>query len=250
MPGVIILPMRINRYLARAGVASRRGAEILIADGLVEVNGEPVISFGLRINAGDTVTVKGIPVKISETRPVYLLLHKPVGCITTMHDPRGRPTVKDYLKGVERRVFPVGRLDKDVSGVLLFTDDGELANRLMHPRYEVDKTYRVLVEGTPAADVIKKLRNGVELEEGRTSPARVELKEPGHNAVPPVSALEITIHQGWKRQVKRMFEAVGHRVVKLERIRFAFLAAGSLQPGQFRYLNEDEIFRLKQLADC
>jgi len=237
--------LRLSKYLSRAGVASRRKAEELIRAGMVEVNGEVAYLPQTRVNPGDIVEVSGRPV-LPPSRYLYILLHKPRGYVTTMHDPGGRPAVGDILPNLPVRVYPVGRLDKDVSGVLLFTNDGELAYRLAHPSYEVPKTYRVEVAGLPAHTVLQHLRRGVILEEGKTAPAqirKVKMINSGGNAL-----LDVTLHQGWKRQVKRMFQAVGHPVRKMQRIRFAFLEVEGLAPGSYRYLHKIEIEGLQKLV--
>jgi 23S rRNA pseudouridine2605 synthase len=226
--------MRLNAYLARAGVASRRGAEDLIRAGRVRVNGE-VAGLATFVEPRDTVEVDGSPI---EPEPLtYVLLHKPAGVVTTARDPQGRPTVVD-LVGHERRVVPVGRLDADTTGALLLTNDGPLAHRLMHPRYEVDKVYEAEVEGEPSDEALVQLAQGVELEDGMTSPAKVDRLGP--------SRVELTIHEGRKHQVKRMLEAVGHPVGRLHRSRYASLTLDSLAPGEWRELTPDEVANLKE----
>jgi 23S rRNA pseudouridine2605 synthase len=225
--------MRLNAYLARAGVASRRGAEELIRAGRVRVNGE-VAGLATFVEARDTVEVDGSPI---EPEPLtYVLLHKPPGVVTTARDPQGRPTVVG-LVGHENRVVPVGRLDADTTGALLLTNDGPLAHRLMHPRYEVDKVYEAEVEGEPSDEALAQLAEGVELEDGKTSPAKVDRLSP--------SRIELTIHEGRKHQVKRMLQAVGHPVRHLHRSRYAALALDGLAPGEWRELTSEEIKRLR-----
>jgi 23S rRNA pseudouridine2605 synthase len=224
--------VRLNAYLARAGVASRRGAEELIRSGRVRVNGE-VAGLATFVEARDSVEVDGALV---EPEPLtYVLLHKPAGVVTTARDPQGRPTVVGIV-GHERRVVPVGRLDADTTGALLLTNDGPLAHRLMHPRYEVDKVYEAEVEGEPAEDALRRLRAGVELEDGVTAPAEARLVGP--------SLVELTIHEGKKHQVKRMLEAVGHPVKHLRRKAYAGLNLDGLEPGEWRELSADEVKRL------
>jgi len=225
--------VRLNAYLARAGIASRRGAEELIRAGRVTVNGE-VVGLATFVEGGDRVEVDGE--EVEPERLTYVLLHKPAGVVTTASDPHGRPTVVG-LVGHERRVVPVGRLDADTTGVLLLTNDGPLAHRLMHPRYEVDKVYVVDVEGEPEEDALSRLAEGVELEDGVTAPARVRRLAP--------SRLEVTIHQGRKHQVKRMLAAVGHPVTRLHRSSYAGLTADGLEPGEWRELSADELVRLR-----
>jgi 23S rRNA pseudouridine2605 synthase len=225
--------MRLNAYLARAGVASRRGAEDLIRAGRVRVNGE-VAGLVTFVEPRDIVEVDGSPI---EPEPLtYVLLHKPPGVVTTARDPQGRPTVVG-LVGHERRVVPVGRLDADTTGALLLTNDGPLAHRLMHPRYEVDKVYEAEVEGEPGDEALAQLAEGVELDDGRTAPARVRRLGP--------SLVELTIHEGRKHQVKRMLGAVGHPVSRLHRNRYAGLTLDGLAPGEWRELTSDEVKRLR-----
>lgn len=237
--------MRLAKYLASAGVASRRRAEIMIREGLVKVNGRTVIVPQTLVSPDDKILVgeSKIELPLSFT---YILLHKPPGYLTTMKDQRGRPTVNELLDGLKVRVYPVGRLDRDVSGVLLFTNDGELAHRLAHPRYGVRKTYRVKVRGILSRADRRSLREGIMLEEGRTAPAGVSgvHLDKGSNC----SIFELTLVQGWKRQVKRMCRAIAHPVISLERICFAFLGTGKLPPGGYRHLNASEVARLRKLA--
>jgi 23S rRNA pseudouridine2605 synthase len=224
--------MRLNAYLARAGVASRRGAEELILAGRVRVNGE-VAGLVTFVEARDSVEVDGA--RVQPEPLTYVLLHKPAGVVTTARDPQGRPTVVG-LVGHERRVVPVGRLDADTTGALLLTNDGPLAHRLMHPRYEVDKVYEAEVEGEPKDDALQTLRSGVELEDGVTAPAEARLFGP--------SLVALTIHEGRKHQVKRMLEAVGHPVKRLHRNAYAGLTLQGLEPGEWRELSGDEVKRL------
>lgn len=234
--------MRLQKFLAHAGVASRRAAEDLIVRGKVRVNGKTVRELGTIVSTDDRVDVSGTPVAV-HTELAYLVMHKPVNVMTTMRDPQGRRTVADLLpKGVPR-VVPVGRLDYETSGVLLFTNDGELANVLTHPRFGVDKTYRVVVNGRLMPDEIQRLQNGVLLEEFRASGARVKVVATRRES----SILDITIHEGKNRQVRRMFEAVGHPVVALARLRFGPLKLGDLPPGQTRPLTEKELATLRNL---
>ena len=225
--------MRLNAYLARAGVASRRGAEELIRSGRVRVNGE-VAGLVTFVEPRDTVEVDGSPI---EPEPLtYVLLHKPAGVVTTARDPQGRPTVVSLVKH-QRRVVPVGRLDADTTGALLLTNDGPLAHRLMHPRHEVDKVYEAEVEGEPADETLGLLTDGIELDDGRTAPARVRRLAP--------SLVELTIHEGRKHQVKRMLQAVGHRVRRLHRKAYAGLTLDGLAPGEWRELTPEEVANLR-----
>lgn len=225
--------MRLNAYLARSGVASRRGAEELIRAGRVRVNGQ-VAGLATVVGARDRVELDGRRI---EPEPLtYVLLHKPAGVVTTARDPHGRPTVVD-LVGHDRRVVPVGRLDADTTGALLLTNDGPLAHRLMHPRYEVDKVYEVEVEGELSDEALRRLAEGVDLEDGRTAPARVRRLG--------ASRLELTLHEGRKHQVKRMCEAVGHPVRRLHRSRYAGLTLAGLAPGASRGLTREEVEALR-----
>ncbi|MGN6380304.1 MAG: pseudouridine synthase [Gaiellales bacterium] len=224
---------RLNQYLASTGVASRRASEQLIRDGRVTVNGE-VAGLAVRVGPGDEVCLDGRPLQVETTR--VLLLHKPAGVITTARDTHGRRTVVDLVPG-DVRLFPVGRLDRDTTGALLLTNDGGLAHRLMHPRHGVPKTYLAEVRGRPPADALDRLRRGVELEDGMTAPAEVELDGP--------SRLRITIHEGRNRQVRRMCEAVGHPVLRLHRACYATLGVDDLDPGEWRTLTDRELERLR-----
>lgn len=226
-------PVRLNAFLARAGIASRRGAEELIRAGRVTVNGEEA-GLVTVVERGDRVEVDGRAV---EPEPLtYVLLHKPAGVVTTARDPEGRPTVVG-LVGHERRVVPVGRLDADTTGALLLTNDGPLAHRLMHPRYEVDKVYEAEVKGEVSEDELASLAAGVDLEDGRTAPAEARLLAP--------SFVELTIHEGRKHQVKRMLAAVGHPVLRLHRRSYAGLRLEGLEPGEWRELRPEEIAALR-----
>jgi pseudouridine synthase len=228
--------MRLNAYLARAGVASRRGADELIRAGRVTVNGE-VAGLATFVQSRDLVALDGERVRLEPL--TYVLLHKPRGVVTTAKDPQGRPTVVG-LVGHERRVVPVGRLDADTTGALLLTNDGPLAHRLMHPRYEVDKVYEADVEGQPSDEAIERLATGVELDDGPTAPARVRRLGP--------SRLELVLHEGRKRQVRRMCEAVGHPVTRLHRPVYAGLTVEGLAPGEWRELEPGEVDPLRSLS--
>jgi 23S rRNA pseudouridine2605 synthase len=228
--------VRLNAYLARAGISSRRGADELIKAGRVHVNGEPG-ELNTFVAAADTVEVDGRAV--GKQRLAHLLLNKPSGVVTTVRDPRGRPTVV-ALVPAEPRVVPVGRLDADTTGALLLTNDGPLAHRLAHPRYEVDKVYEVEVEGDPSDEALRRLREGVDLDDGRTAPARVRRRGKGR--------VELTIHEGRKHEVKRMLEAVGHPVRRLHRSRYAGLDVRGLAPGESRELTRDEVAALRKLV--
>jgi len=225
----------LNAYLARAGVASRRKADELIKAGRVTVNGEPG-QLNTFVAARDRVEVDGK--RVAKQRLAYVLLHKPAGVVTTASDPYGRRTVVD-LVNLPERVVPVGRLDADTTGALLLTNDGELAHRLAHPRYGVEKTYVVDVEGTPSDVALRALAEDVELDDGRTAPAHAWLVGP--------SRVELTVHEGRKHQVKRMLEAVGHPVARLHRSAYAGLTLEGLEPGRWRELEPSETARLRSL---
>ena len=232
--------VRLNAYLARAGVASRRGADELIRAGRVRVNGAAA-ELGTFVEQGDVVEVDGRPVAPEPL--AYVLLHKPAGVVTTARDPHGRPTVVG-LVGHERRVVPVGRLDADTTGALLLTNDGELAHRLAHPRYGVEKVYEAQVEGVPHERALRCLADGVELEDGRTAPARVRLLARGSGE----ATVELVLHEGRKHQVKRMCAAVGHPVRRLHRSRYADLTLDGLAPGEWRPLSRGEVAELRRTA--
>jgi 23S rRNA pseudouridine2605 synthase len=221
--------VRLNAYLARAGVASRRGSEELIRAGRVRVNGE-VAGLATFVEAGDRVELDGV--ELAPEPLAHILLHKPAGVVTTARDPHGRPTVVG-LVGHPRRVVPVGRLDVGTTGALVLTNDGPLAHRLAHPRYEVDKVYEAEVEGEPDDEALRRLAEGVDLDDGRTAPARVRRLGP--------SRLELTLHEGRKHQVKRMCEAVGHPVRRLHRREYAGLTLEGLAPGEWRELTDAEV---------
>ena len=226
--------MRLNAYLARAGVASRRTADELVRAGRVRVNGDRG-ELNTVVGARDVVEVDGERVRLQ--RLAHLLLHKPPGVVTTARDPHGRRTVVDLVLS-EPRVVPVGRLDVDTTGALLLTNDGDLAHRLAHPRYGVPKVYEAEVEGSPSRDELARLRDGIELEDGPTAPATVRLLGP--------TLIELTLHEGRKHQVKRMCEAVGHPVLRLHRARYAGLGLDGLGPGEWRELTADEVSALRR----
>jgi len=227
--------MRLNAYLARAGVASRRGSDELIKAGRVRVNDLPG-ELNTYVHAGDRVEVDGEHVTAQSLR--YVLLHKPAGTVTTARDPQSRPTVVELVEEIPERVVPVGRLDADTTGALLLTNDGPLAHRLAHPRYGVDKVYEVDIEGEPDDATLEQLAAGVELDEGRTAPAQVRRLEPAR--------IELTLHEGRKHQVKRMLAAVGHPVTRLHRSRYAGLTLEGLEPGRWRELEPSEVERLRR----
>ena len=233
---------RLQKLISQAGIASRRAAEELILNGRVTVNGTVVTELGSKADpAMDNIAVDGKPLQFS-AKHLYILLNKPTGYITALKDSQGRPLVTDLLTGVEERVYPVGRLDYNTEGLLLLTNDGEWANRLMHPRHEVEKEYHVRVRGKVMDQQLKRMAGGVELEEGVTAPATVRLvKSSDLN-----DWISVTIHEGRNRQVRRMCEAVSLSVVRLRRVRYGSLEIGALKPGEFRYLTEAEVKGLLQ----
>ena len=237
---------RLQKYLARAGVASRRHAEELIAAGLVTVNGEVVREQGVRVRPGrDEVRLRGELIQAPGDAHLYLMMNKPIHTMTTTDDPEGRRTVLDLLpaKWASRRVYPVGRLDWDSEGLLLLTDDGELTLRLTHPRYALPKEYIALVEGEPEPAALRRMERGLPLEgETRpTAPARVRpLRVEGGN-----TWISVEIHEGRNRQVRRMFEAIGHPALRLRRVRVGPLSLGGLEPGATRELRPDEVAALR-----
>jgi len=235
--------MRLQKYLASCGVASRRHAEQMIADGLIQVNGQTITEMGFQVTEEDEVRVRGEIVKPEEQKH-YLLYHKPMGEATTVSDDKGRETVMDHFRDYPVRLYPIGRLDYDSEGLLLLTNDGDLAAKLTHPRHEVDKTYLARVTGKVSAEAVHRLRAGVMLEDGfRTSPAKVQVIREEAFA----SAVLITIHEGHNRQVRRMMEAVGHRVLLLRRVRFGPIDIKGVAKGTWRELTEEEIKALKAL---
>ncbi len=233
--------MRLQKFLARAGVASRRSSEKLITAGRVRVNGAVVTELGTKVDpACDEVLLDGAPVGLPESSHT-LMLNKPAGYLTTMSDPQGRPCVADLVPVAEYPgLYPIGRLDFDTTGLLLFSTDGELGHALLHPSHHVSKTYRAKVEGLPKKADLERLAGGVRLEDGMTAPAEVALIDAGKEA----SVIELTIHEGRKRQVKRMCEAVGHPVLELHRLSFGPLALGSLGVGCYRELAPEELAAL------
>jgi 23S rRNA pseudouridine2605 synthase len=230
--------MRLAKHLAHAGVASRRAAEALVFDGRVTVDGEVVTDPARDVSGAEAIAFDGEPVRAGGTRVVYAV-HKPAGVVSTARDTHGRRTVVDLVPSGQR-LYPVGRLDADTTGLILLTNDGDLAYALTHPSFEVPRTYRARVERRPDERALRALRDGVELEEGRTAPARV--RRVGAHEV------ELTIHEGRKRQVKRMLAAVGHPVVALQRVAFGPLRLGELGPGKHRRLSAAEVERLRKVA--
>ncbi len=237
--------MRLAKYLARSGLASRRRAEEMIAEGRVCINGIVIGKPQTLVQYNDLVTVDGKPVAGFEQK-IYILLHKPAGYISTVRDTHNRPTVMDLVKEEEKRLYPVGRLDADTSGVLLMTNDGELSHRLTHPSFVVEKKYLVRVSGIPGEKTLNNLRRGVLIEGRKTAPAKVKLA--GNFLKNNESLLEITLIEGKKRQVKKMCEAINHPVVNLHRQEFAGLKAESVREGAYRHLASREIKALYRLV--
>jgi 23S rRNA pseudouridine2605 synthase len=230
--------MRLAKYLAHAGVASRRASEQLIFAGRVRVGDEVVRDPARDVDGSVPVTVDGRAVRVSTGQKAVYAVHKPRGVVSTARDPQGRPTIVSLVPSA-RRLYPVGRLDADTTGLILLTDDGELAHRLTHPSFEVPRTYHAKVRHPPVREeALQRLRAGVELDDGRTAPARAKRLAPDR--------LEITIHEGRKRQVRRMCEAVGHPVIALERVRFGPLWLGKLEEGQHRRLTAPEVEKLRK----
>ncbi len=236
--------IRLQKVIARAGLASRRAAEEMIRQGRVAVNGEVITELGVRVDPRrDEVRVDAQPLPFAEEK-AYVLLYKPRQCVTTLKDPQGRRTVADFMTSDKMRLFPVGRLDYDAEGLLLLTNDGPLAHRLQHPRYGVHKTYEIKVKGQPDERALHRLRSGILLKEGVTARTEVTVLR----VLPTATWLQIVLHQGWYRQLKRMGEAVGHRVLKIKRTGYGFLQVGKLTPGASRPLSAEEVRRFYELV--
>jgi 23S rRNA pseudouridine2605 synthase len=236
----IFMEQRLQKILAQMGIVSRRKAEDLILEGRVTVNGR-IATIGMKADlTRDHIKVNGKLLTRPEPK-VYLIFNKPRDVVTSLYDPEGRPTVKDFLKGVKYRVFPVGRLDYDSEGLLLLTNDGDFAHAVLHPSKKIPKTYLVKVKGFLEEDEIEKLRTGIKLADGMTAPAKVKRVRKTENN----SWIEMTIYEGKKRQIRRMLEKIGHEVLKLRRIRIDRLEMGNLKPGAYRYLTPEEINRIK-----
>ncbi|CAK8725713.1 Pseudouridine synthase [Candidatus Electrothrix aarhusensis] len=230
---------RIQKIIAHAGICSRRKAEEYIAQGRVKVDGKPVTQPGLKVDPEQVViTVDGKPLK--EEKKIYILLHKPRGYVTTMSDPQGRPIVTDLLQEIQERLFPVGRLDLDSEGALLLTNDGALANQVLHPRFEVNKTYEATVRDLPKKSDLQRLEQGIVLDGKKTWPAQLRILKKKKD----VTVIEIIIHEGKKRQVRKMFQAVGHPVIRLKRTAYGRLQLKNLQEGRYRFLDEIDVKKL------
>ena len=235
--------MRLAKYLAQAGIASRRQAEDLIRAGRIKLNSQVATDLASQVDPqNDRVEFDGVVV--SPEQPVYILLNKPPGFLSTVADSRGRPTVVQLVPNIKQRVFPVGRLDQDTAGLLLLSNDGAFTNLMIHPRYKIDKKYEAVIRGEISSAEIGMLRDGICLDDGRTAPAKVRLIRSGTKE----SVIELVIHEGRKRQVKRMLAAVGHPVIKLTRTGLAFLDLAGVKVGQYRYLRQEEVDKLIDLA--
>lgn len=237
------MKIRLQKFLAYAGIASRRASEKLILDGRVQVNGRVVRELGIKIDSDvDEVKLDGKICHI-KNRYIYIIMNKPKGIITTVKDPFGRPTVTDVLVGLKERVYPVGRLDKDTEGLLILTNDGEVTYKLTHPRHEIEKTYIAFVKGKVNKQQMHLLEKGIRLEDGITAPAKVRII----NSNQEHTVIEIKIHEGRKRQIRRMCEAIGHPVTYLKRTQIGMLSLNGLKPGQWRYMTAKEVEYVKNL---
>ncbi len=236
------MQIRLNKFLSQAGVASRREADSMIAEGKIKVNSQVIRELGSKIDPiKDRIEVEGKRVTRSENL-VYLILNKPQGFLVTLKDPFGRPTIMQLLPALRERIFPIGRLDYDSCGLLILTNDGELAFRLAHPRFEVRKTYLVKVKGEPGASALSSLEKGIYIKGKKTAPAEIVRIAGG----PGNTALKVEIYEGRKREVKRMFEAIGHKVFHLQRVGFGGLKLGNLKEGKWRFLTPEEVDLLKK----
>lgn len=236
---------RLQKRIASSGYTSRRKAETLITDGKVKVNGQVVTELGTKVSSSDTVEVEGI--KLEQEDKLYILFNKPSQVITSVSDDRGRKVVTDYFKDIETRIYPVGRLDYDTSGVLLLTNDGEFTNLMTHPRYHIKKKYVAKLKGYLMREEVKALEKGIELEDGFTQPAQVKVKNQDKDK--NTTLVEITISEGRNRQVRRMFEHFGHQVSKLTRIQFGPLDLKGLNAGEGRVLTPHEVKTIRHLAE-
>ncbi|MHA8137927.1 pseudouridine synthase [Lactobacillaceae bacterium Scapto_B20] len=238
---------RLQKVMAKAGVASRRKSEAIIAAGRVKINGQVVTELGTKVKASDEVKVDEVP--ISREQPVYYLLYKPRQVISTVDDEKDRKTVMDYFPEVSERIYPVGRLDYDTAGLLLMTNDGDLDNRLTHPKYEINKVYVAKVTGMPSNEELKRLRLGVVIDGKKTAPAKTKVLETPNNYQVKNAVIQLTIHEGRNHEVKKMFEAIGHPVKKLSRVQYGFLTLGNLKPGEYRPLKKVEVDRLREITN-
>ncbi len=235
--------VRLQKFLAECGIASRRKSEEYIADGLIKVNGEIVTEPGIKIDpAVDKVEFREFKLDLKPEKKVYIMLNKPVGYVTSVKDEKGRSTVMDLLKGVDERIVPVGRLDMYTSGLLLFSNDGDFINKITHPSHETTKTYVVKTRGVPTEKDLEKLRNGVKIDDYTTSPAKVELLLKDNTN--DIARLKVEIHEGRNRQVRKMVEAIGLSTIALRREAVGTLTLDGLEKGEWRYLTEEEVKEL------
>jgi len=233
--------MRLQKYLAQVGIASRRKAEELIRDGMVKVNGNMIIEMGYKVTDRDIIEVNGKIIANTEKK-VYILLNKPVGYISTAKDQFGRPSVVELIKGVKERIYPVGRLDYDTSGLIILTNDGEFTYKMTHPKHEIKKVYMAMIQGIPSQEEMKAFENGLKIEDYITAKANIKIiKNEGDK-----SLVEITIHEGKNRQVRKMCDAIGHPVIKLKRTAIGPLTLGDLMEGHWRTLSIKEIDTFKK----
>ncbi len=235
---------RLQKVIARAGIASRRKSEELIKEGKVKVNGKVVTELGVKVGASDKVEVNEIQIEREEL--AYFLLYKPRGVISSVNDEKGRKVVSDFFPDIQIRIYPVGRLDYDTSGLMIVTNDGEFANLLMHPSSEIEKVYVAKIKGIPTKENLRKLERGIHLEDGKTAPAKVKLLSADRKK--QTAIIEMTIHEGRNRQVRRMFETIGHQVMKLKRERYGCLTLTGLNAGEARELTPHEVKQLRALA--
>ncbi len=232
---------RLQKIIARSGIASRRAAERMIQEGRVSVNQRSVTALGTKADERkDEIRIDGKLIAVNPLH-IYLMLHKPRGFVTTLKDPQGRPIVTDLIKGIQERVFPVGRLDYDSEGLLLLTNDGEFAYKVQHPKFEISKTYMVKIKGTLSGEEMKTLKEGVQLQDGLVKPLRIGMEKKNKKN----SWIEMTISEGRNRVVRRFFESIERPVIRLVRIAISAVELGTLRPGEFRYLSEKEIKRLR-----
>lgn len=232
--------MRLQKFLAHAGIASRRAAEEIIKQGRVTLNGSKVTEMGTIVSDIDKITVDGKEISLNKNQKTYIMLNKPVGYVSTAKDQFGRPTVLDLVKDLNVRLYPVGRLDYDTSGLIILTDDGDFTYQLTHPKHEIDKVYEALLKGVPTDDEIKHFENGLKIEDYTTSPAKIEIKK-----IEKAGALvHITIHEGKNRQVRKMCDAIGHTVISLKRISIGPIALDNLDEGKWKKISDAELKRL------
>ncbi|WLR43781.1 pseudouridine synthase [Bacillus carboniphilus] len=236
---------RLQKVIAHAGVASRRKAEQLILEGKVTVNGQVIKELGTKVTNNDRIEVEGVPV--NREAPVYFLMYKPKKVISSAKDDKGRRTVVDFFDHIDKRIYPIGRLDYDTSGLLLLTNDGDFSNKLMHPRYGIEKTYIAKVKGIPEREKLKQLERGVRLEDGKTAPARIKIQSIDKKK--QTCIIEMVIREGKNRQVRRMLDFIGHPIMKLKRERYAFLTLQGLKPGEIRELSPHEVKQIRALAE-